>query len=196
MKYPYQGRDLLREPEFYFYAQCADPGFYRGWHAYRQKRIARLRAHIEECEEHPVPSTAPARVDDGIRLADYLLEVRDSLESGQSTTEQAERAVEPFVRKYEVFKRLFEDYRFDLRRKQGSAVASPGTYVVFAECLALLCDGGGNLQHLSTLLKLCDVLCSLPEAAFSMDEAVRFVHVLWIEQRAVAQCETTCACSL
>ncbi|MBM3993201.1 MAG: hypothetical protein FJ303_03450 [Planctomycetes bacterium] len=102
-------------------------------------------------------------------------------------------AIEPFVVKYEVFKRLFEHYSADGKRDPRSLPASLATYVLFAQCLAALAQRTGSLKHLSTLLKLCDALASQSPASFSAADAQTLSNVIETERFLVERLAMQCA---
>jgi hypothetical protein len=73
------------------------------------------------------------------------------------------------VHKYEVFKRLFSHYDPHFRRHPGSRPASVRDYLWLADCLAAIAERTKLLQPISTLLKLCDALCSTGQGYTSSD---------------------------
>jgi hypothetical protein len=65
------------------------------------------------------------------------------------------------VQRFEVTKKLFDLYPPGFRKGQGSNT-SVRLYWLFALALCLFHSGSSQIKYLSTLLKVCDLLCSLP----------------------------------
>ncbi len=68
------------------------------------------------------------------------------------------------VQRFEVTKKLYDSYLPGFRRGEGSN-SSVRLYWLFALSLSLFYARTGGIKYLSTLLKVCDLLCSLPEQA-------------------------------
>jgi len=169
MEYPYQGRDLFRDPENYFFADCAAPEFLDAWKTSRREAMAQLRQATD------------SSVTGG---ADYTHTGRTFAEL--YTLKDAHRLIgeiERYVVKYEVNKRLYSHYDAEKRRVDGAAPAGVPDYLVFGECLARACVETESLKHLSTLLKLCDALCT---AEVPASLSARLVDLLEVEARLVA----------
>ena len=66
------------------------------------------------------------------------------------------------VQRFEVTKKLYESYPPGFRKGTG-ANTSARLYWLFALALCLFYAKKNEMQYLSTLLKVCDLLCSLPE---------------------------------
>jgi hypothetical protein len=175
-RYPYEGRDLFAEPETYFYAACDAPDYLDEWRESRRRAIARMQPEAGQVTDR-VASCG------GTPLAAILERLRDELARGADAA-AIWRQVEPFARKYEVFKRLFSHYDGD-RRHPDAVPARLGDYVRFADCLAAVAERGGSLQALSTLLKVGDALCSRPEGPYSAADLRLLRDVLEREQALV-----------
>ena len=66
------------------------------------------------------------------------------------------------VQRFEVTKKIYEVYQAGLRKGEG-ANTSVRLYWLFALALSLFYTRTKEIKYLSTLLKVCDLLCSLPE---------------------------------
>lgn len=66
------------------------------------------------------------------------------------------------VQRFEVTKRLYEFYPPGFRKGEGAST-SIGLYWLFSLTLCLYYAGTAEIKYLSTLLKVNDLLCSLPE---------------------------------
>lgn len=67
------------------------------------------------------------------------------------------------VQRFEVTKKLYESYPPGFRKGEGSS-ASVRLYWLFALALCLFYARSNEIKYLSTLLKVSDLLCSLPES--------------------------------
>lgn len=175
--YPYCGRDLFAEPETYFFAACSCVDFLDGW---KRSRVEFRRDLGEACAMAETPE-CPS---EGVLLLDLLS--RSSLQD----IESAATIVDPLLKKYEVYKRLFAAYLSSGKRHPRSQPASLGAYIAFGEALLRQAEAG-SLKHLSTLLKLCDALTSQPTELFSAEEAGRLDAVLSGELRLIEELEAS-----
>ena len=66
------------------------------------------------------------------------------------------------VQRFEVTKKIYESYLAGFRKGEG-ANTSVRLYWLFALSLCLFYARTKEIKYLSTLLKICDLLCSLPE---------------------------------
>ena len=66
------------------------------------------------------------------------------------------------IQRYEVTKKLYELYPAGFRKGEGGNT-SVRLYWLFALALCLFYVKTNEIKYLSTLLKLCDLLCSLPK---------------------------------
>lgn len=67
------------------------------------------------------------------------------------------------VQRFEVTKKIYESYPPGFRKGEG-ANTSVRLYWLFALALCLFYARSNEIKYLSTLLKVCDLLCSLPES--------------------------------
>jgi hypothetical protein len=154
MQYPYQGRDLFYEPENYFFSDCEDSDFFSSWKEYRREIIEHLKSiNYPDPEDYPAWSFPVEYTKIGTLLS-KAYKFRDP-------HKLAER-LEVFVMKYEVNKKLYSEYDSDYRRVNDAKLADTPDYIIFGECLARISGEIDSLKHLSTLLKLCDALCTAP----------------------------------
>ena len=70
--------------------------------------------------------------------------------------------LERIIQKFEVTKKIYEYYDPDFRKGQGKFTL-PRLYWLLSLVLALSYAQTKNLKYLNTMLKLCDLLCSLRE---------------------------------
>jgi len=153
MRYPYQGRDLFSLPENYFYAECTAKDFLSSWLSYRENIIEKL-----ESVGYPDPADYPSRAfTQELSKTGKLFLKAQKINNVQLLAEQIQR----FVVKYEINKRLYAHYDKNLIKVQGSELANIHDYIVFGECLTKVASEMESIKHLSTLMKLCDALCSV-----------------------------------
>ena len=185
--YPYAGRNLFDEPEYYQFAKCGTADFYGNWRDYRDARIRELKAVATEYDLATFssdPTTACDR-EQGRPLRSILLRVLDLAEDGSMDTAAA--TLEPYVVKYEVHRRLFDRFLPNDLRHPESRLAGWGDYVLFAHVLARIASASDSLKHLSTLLKICDALTSVPVSTFNEAEAALLARTLEIEGKMARQ---------
>lgn len=175
--YPYSGRDLFAEPENYFFAPCDTPEFLDAWRSSRRQAMMALAERAREPGQH---GRAELRLP-GLELHALLRDLHRDLAGQKVDPLAASEALEPFVVKYEVFKRLFSHYGENGRRLAEAEPAALGSYVLFAACLAYIANAAGSLKHLSTLLKMCDALANQPAQGFTPDEAGMLYEALETE---------------
>ena len=154
--YDHVKRNLFEKPERYFYCQCDGQNFIDHWRSARtqfRKALEEGKREQFQLEDYTQPEGG-----NGILLVDILSTSINTLSSKTGKREETAGILQPFIMKYEVFRRLFDRYEEGLRRHPDAVPAKTKEYSLFAECLALLAHQGLNLQYLSTLLKLNDAL--------------------------------------
>ena len=93
------------------------------------------------------------------------LELLHALIAAQLTNVQAANTkiwLDRLVQRFEVTKKIYESYPLGFRKGEG-ANTSVRLYWLFALALSLFYAKSNEIKYLSTLLKICDLLCSLPE---------------------------------
>ena len=174
MQYPYQGRNLFCEPENYFFANCTDPNYFSSWKTYRSEVIEHLKSiSYPDPAEYPTWAVPVEYTKTGKFFA-KAYKVRDP--------QRLADRIEIFVVKYEVNKKLYSEYDSNNRRVKNAKLADTPDYIVFGDCLARISRETDSLKHLSTLLKLCDALCTAP---VSYPLSLRLVALLESESRLV-----------
>lgn len=174
MQYPYQDRNLFCEPENYFFANCKDPNFFSSWKNYRSDVIERLKSI-----SYPDPADYPA----GALPVEYTKTGKFFVNAYKTRDPQrlVDR-IEIFVVKYEVNKKLYSAYDSNNRRVKDAKPAGIPDYIIFGECLARISRETNSLKHLSTLIKLCDALCTV-HVSFPL--TLRLIALLESESRLV-----------
>jgi methionyl-tRNA formyltransferase len=159
-EYPYDQGDRLVDRNTYFYSP------YRGREFLLAYRNARRRLEAESAVGPAAGSGVRERDDpDGfVPPACELFErVRVGLAASSSGEDarQAVRTLDGLVKRFEVTKRVFDDYDDEFRPRPGAGFRTISLYVQFAELLDAACAAAGRLPHLNALLKVLDTLSSV-----------------------------------
>lgn len=161
--YPYTSRDLLKQPEQYFYSALQGPAFLAG---YLDARRTALDA-ISRFPEEKKPTPLARYPEPGAKIIDTA-DLLTALEAVPNTD-----WLDQLVQRFEVTKRLYERYDWRVRKGQG-ATDDLSLYARLAAVLANASEGGYRLKYLNTLLKLNDLLCSqTPEQQARVSGAMR-----------------------
>ena len=46
-KYPYSGKNLFKNPEYYFYADCSSSDYLKNWKKHRNKSLKKLKQYCD-----------------------------------------------------------------------------------------------------------------------------------------------------
>lgn len=102
-----------------------------------------------------------------VATADLLTALLAGISAGRHADE-AKQWLDRLCQRFEVTKKLFDRYQPGFRKGEGSNASIP-LYWQFALSLALFHAATGQLKYLSTLLKVCDLICSLPGDALARE---------------------------
>ena len=172
MNYPYAAENRLDVPHAYMYAPYGGQDFLA---AYADDRRVRLARHLQGTDGLP-----PGGLKDALAAAARALASTrrpDTFSPAEPTPLQPllaallgvlasgdPAAAQPWlvrvIQRFEVSKKLYAGYAPGFRKGEGEA-RDPARYAELALCLALAHALSGQLQYLSTLLKLVDLLLSL-----------------------------------
>lgn len=172
MTYPYAAENRLDAPHAYMYAPFGGKDFLA---AYVADRRARLALHLQGacCPPQGILKDALAAAARGLAsatrpeafspdertpLQPLLAALLGVLASGDVAA--ARPWLVRVIQRFEVSKKLYAAYAPGFRKGEGEA-SDPARYAELALCLALAHALSGQLQYLSTLLKLVDLLLSL-----------------------------------
>jgi hypothetical protein len=193
MRYVYTERDRLAEPHTYMYSPFEGSALIA---AYLEDRSAALRRHAARKSalspmDRLILSLAATRLDaagghgaqaahaDLARMAGSLGEFTTTRAvdthalllgliatalSG-SLSREAAAWLDRLVQRFEVTKKLYESYPAGFRAGAGG-YGAVRLYWLFALALCLFHESSRDLQYLSTLLKVCDLLCSIEPASY------------------------------
>ena len=167
--YPYVGRDLFDAPENYEYAPCEDGAFFTAWRQQRETALTRLTA-MANLRRPPSPDilnrrvTAPHELGAGGSLTqimdDLVARASGAADAQDEGARQGKEVLDLFVKKFEIFRRLFASYGPGYRRVEKAATADLDGYLAFAGALIAHHRRYGVPIYASTLLKLVDAMLS------------------------------------
>ncbi len=172
MSYPYTAENRLDIPHNYMYAPYNGKDFLAAYVTDRRRRLAlhlqgaicppqgTLKSALStaaRCNLEARPLDAFSQTE-CTPLQPLLASLLSALAAGNAV------AAHPWlirvIQRFEVSKKLYATYASGFRKGEGDA-RDPARYVELALCLALGHSLTGQLQYLSTLLKLVDLLLSL-----------------------------------
>ncbi len=165
--YRYAGRDLLETPETYEFAPCRDDEFFNGWQTHRSAAMAACLAYSGRLSPPPLGDcveNAPIRSEEtGGKLTNIMSSLYHAAETAHPESEDyrnAKRTMDEFVKKFEIFRRLYDQYDENLKRGSGASVVDIDGYCVFGAALIAFHRRTGVPIYSSTLLKLLDAILS------------------------------------
>ncbi len=145
--YPYATRNLIEQPNTYFYSEYSGHAFVAAW---REGRNEVLSKHPK-----PVAPLPAGPADPGSRLSADLLE---RALAGDAEIREA------FVKRFEIHKRIHDGYNAAFRALDRSARGSLPLYFRAADLFAAAYEESATLRHLNVYLKCLDTLCSLSDS--------------------------------
>lgn len=174
MNYPYSNENRLDTPHAYMYAPYGGPDFLASFVADRKLRVsAHLPSGYKKCTDpltNRMIDTANALAgsdttsldafspDRHTALPPLMTALLRALAAGDMAA--ARPWLIRLVQRFEVSKKLYAAYGPGFRKGEGDN-REPARYAELALCLALAHALSGQLQYLSTQLKLVDLLLSL-----------------------------------
>ncbi|MBU0484995.1 MAG: hypothetical protein KKB30_10835 [Proteobacteria bacterium] len=101
------------------------------------------------------------RTNDSVKTSD-LLHSLVAIQLADIQDIKTKTWLDRMVQRFEVTKKIYESYSPGFRKGEGSNT-SVRLYWLFALALSLYYAESNEIKYLSTLLKICDLLCSLPK---------------------------------
>ncbi len=89
-----------------------------------------------------------------------------------------------FTKKFEVFKRIFEEYSGSLK-KIGDNYRKIDLYIIISFTMVYFYYTGKNLKYLNVSLKLNDLICSREKTICSKDDLIILFYSITLELRAI-----------
>ena len=180
--YRYTDKDLLQNPEKYSFSKYEGIVFVS---AYFENRIKTINYLKEQITQQPIKSLTKwaktrtksknrikAKYKKNIGTASLLSEILQYQLLSEQNDEKDSTThfwLSVFIRKYEVFKRIFTKYSPKLK-KIGDDYSNLLTYVLLSINLQLYFRQNQNLKFLNTSLKINDMVCSKMKELRSNDE--------------------------
>ncbi len=148
--YPYGSGNLLNERNTYFYSPYHGEPFLTEWKAARRRVLATeaVSGHVRR-----EPTAALAQING----------LATRLQCGQTggMAPDVRDSLDVLVQRFEVTKRIYEDYADVWRAKDRTRFHDVSNYLAFGEVLTAALRLSGGLTYLNALLKLNDTLSSL-----------------------------------
>jgi len=163
-EYPYQNRDLFKDPENYFYADCKNFNFVDAYNSHRESVIRLL-----ENTSNPKSDLASCTKSEKKELNHFFDKLRIEIKKGDLVV------FDKFCAKYEVRKKFYARYDKNHTPMKEFGDADHLTYINFANALCDAYEITKCLSYLSTLIKCCDALCSI---SFSYPDSEDLLNVL------------------
>ena len=138
------------------------------------------------------PCETPAKVPNGgdlIHIMDALTSIANDPRASQEDCGEGKIAMDTFVKKFEIFRRLFTGYQHDFRKAEAAVPADADGYFAFAGALVAHHARYGNPVYVSTLLKLVDAMISRWRNTDDPILAARLCAAIESEASIVAQWE-------
>lgn len=183
--YRYTDRDLFETPESYEFAPCQERDFFVGWQTHRAQALAACLRRAGQATPPPLddlvanPVAAAGSGDEDLRtIMSRLYHAAETGQQDSAALREAKRVMDEFVKKFEIFRRLFERYEASLRRTEDAGTAGIDGYCAFGAALIAFHRRSGVPIYSSTLLKLIDAILSRGEGSLSPDEAGRVAALL------------------
>ncbi|MGR3467959.1 MAG: hypothetical protein ACU0CI_08770 [Shimia sp.] len=148
--YPYTARNLLETRESYFYSALVGPAFFTAFQAVRDAAREGLPATpLPEPDPRPLPPLMQAPL--------HLAPLLDALRA-----DPQDDWLDLLVHRFEVRKRLYACYAGPRLTRPEGAGDDP---VLYARAMLVLAGDAARLDRVNAMLKLGDILCSVPAAA-------------------------------
>lgn len=174
-KYPYTKKNLFEAPENYQYADCSDCNYLDLWKRDRLEKLELLQKYYREASfsssnQMPKEEITIQSENGDISTLKFFSDVLLTLQRGDSFGKEIDVKIDGFLRKYEVFKKLYSLYDENNKKCQHAQPASLDVYITFAKLLLEIYKKCGNTKFLSTFLKLIDALTSCPLDSYDLKQ--------------------------
>jgi hypothetical protein len=176
-KYPYSGKNLFKNPEYYFYADCSSSDYLKNWKKHRNKSLKKLKQY---CDLKRSKSDSDKITSKRGTLTTYLDLISQSLRNNV-LGKREKYILLKFITKFEVHRRLFSYYDSNLIRRKSAPEAGFGEYTYFALVVAQCARLENGLNYTSCLIKLMDCLLSIPKKNYSYKDSKFLIQCIKIE---------------
>lgn len=175
--YMFNNRDLLEEPEKYFYADCSCLNFVEDWLSSRNTYFEQLNTRKDN---HSLPKTTDTQeIPDTINTENSLRNIYENL---LLSDYEVPDLLLYFLRRFEITKKLFEIYNKENNKPLSKdSYRNINIYISFSECLSIAYKNTGNPQYLSTLNKVMDTMTSIDVNQFNGHQSSRLQSLITAE---------------
>lgn len=156
--YPYSQRNLIINPENYFYSQYMGIQFLFQWQNDRKKiGICQDNFSVDNffSQPHYIIATSSIVVSSVI-FKDIYLEADQS-----NISEKNKEIIDGILKRFEITKKIFDKYSPDMRPLLGSSDRDINLYLKFGIIIELMYTKTHDLTYLNSLLKIVDILSSI-----------------------------------
>lgn len=172
MQYEYSSIDRIANPHSYMYTSYGGDSFIELYKDSRKTIINKLvsdTGHIEisACINGYLYSSPQSGISEIVKLpiidsVELFKGIAVDILNGQNAYTDSYSILSVFIKKYEVFKKLYRKYNKSFK-KQDNNSRDLEVYVLFSFCLMQYHIKYKNLKMLNCLLKVNDALCSVIE---------------------------------
>ena len=206
MIYPYTERDRIDNPHKYMYTKYEGYSFlesYKNDRIYRLKKIIKgdLNSERNNLEEYLFAKSKEYLMDEALSLdsfdIDQSISLSDLIYSLLNNLiikpcPNTFKWIDRLIQRFEVSKALYATYEKGFR-KGVSKIENPDKYLLVALCLTLSYIRINNLQYISTLLKVNDLLLSLnPDTIRSFCDTKLLKVLIFFELNQIDKLATKC----
>ncbi len=164
--YSYANGDLLRSRNTYYYSKYGGVGFLRAWREQRKNILDKLPKASEVDIRFEVSGILEIdeeiKEGNGVCALDLLGSVYKSFVACSEGKEYvaAKKYVDIIVNRFEVTKRIHEEYNSDLKPVDKKAYSNMNLYILAATLFEFVYRKTGDIKYLNVLLKILDTLCA------------------------------------
>ncbi|WP_298016967.1 hypothetical protein [uncultured Castellaniella sp.] len=150
LPYPYASGDLLERRNTYFYTPFGGQDFLSSWRRQRTTALAACAAS----------RSAGGATEDSAPIVRTLRQIKEALRSPAPFTADARIALDRILQRFEVSKRLHDNYTAAWRPADPARYHGLERYLLLAEALAQAAASTADLRYSNGLLKCVDTLTS------------------------------------
>eukprot|EP01127_Copromyxa_protea_P021107 TRINITY_DN7169_c0_g1_i1.p1 TRINITY_DN7169_c0_g1~~TRINITY_DN7169_c0_g1_i1.p1 ORF type:complete len:454 (+),score=89.92 TRINITY_DN7169_c0_g1_i1:16-1377(+) len=190
--YEYTQQDRIKNPHKYSFSPFGKE-FLRLYKGDREKYIGIITAKIQERGISLKDLQELVKVENSVKTPEELRKIAASLLQEEITPSEAEKQLSPWVKKYEVWKKLYTVYNSSFRKASDDCNLL-SSYIYASLASLLVFRQTKNLKFLNVALKLNDCICSLIPSTESLDSvSVDLIqHSLQLERESISQLEQEC----
>ena len=167
INYPYYSNNIFDEKINYSYSEFKGFEFIKAWQNSRNIFLEKIRNQNSEIKnEFEYFTNNDDKCATEILFDNWLKQIKKN--------ELILDPVKLLLKRFEVTKRLFEEYDIDFRPINKEQYKNKILYLKFAYIISLIFQTTGKLQYLNTLLKLNDINCSFFDTLNENEKAILY----------------------